>query len=404
MDKKARILIVDDALVIRSVLNEVLKKDYEVVGDAGNGRDGVELAKQLKPDVVLMDVTMPVMDGIEATRQIKEAVPETDVIIVSAVNSGESVRAGLAAGARDYLFKPVKPKEVVAVVERILAARDSKAEVQKKQESGSNDGIWSFTSPKGGDGTSTFLLSVANELLELGKKVIVLDADLHMGDIRFYLDLDGKSYPLTELLHPDERLDAQKISTSIVMHSSGLEVMGLAPLGTPEFGTPPERLIELTHWLLRVYDIVLVDHPVGLPDQLLPILDDSKHIFVVSRGTPENLKNFRTYLKVLEACGFEESRLHGLVNRCKPEEVEPILRRLEISAKAILPSDARAVVEATKEGQPVTRVAPRSLYTEGVRTFLKEILVEEPPPEAEEASADAAPKSSKGLFQRLLGR
>ncbi|MEH6957782.1 response regulator transcription factor [Neobacillus drentensis] len=111
-----KVLIVDDQELIRESLSIVLggESDFEIVGLAEQGKMAVELAKQLSPDLVLMDIHMPLMDGVEATRQIKSQFPGVKVIILTTFQELEYVREALATGAEGYLLKAIHPKDLAA--------------------------------------------------------------------------------------------------------------------------------------------------------------------------------------------------------------------------------------------------------------------------------------------------
>lgn len=116
-----RVLLVDDQSLIRMGFRLVLEgADIEVVGEAADGAEGVALAQQIKPDVVLMDVRMPVMDGIEATRQITEAT-DARVIILTTFDVDEYAFAGLRAGASAFMLKDARPEELIYAVEVVRA-------------------------------------------------------------------------------------------------------------------------------------------------------------------------------------------------------------------------------------------------------------------------------------------
>ena len=102
-----RVLIVDDHAILREGLKMVLglEPDLQVVGEAGNGRDGVRQAERLQPDVVLMDVLMPGLDGIDACRQIKSALPDARVLMLTSNTAAQAVEASVLAGASGYLLK-----------------------------------------------------------------------------------------------------------------------------------------------------------------------------------------------------------------------------------------------------------------------------------------------------------
>lgn len=398
MPDRPRLLLVDDALVIRALLTDLLKKTYDIVGDAGNGRDAVRLADELKPDIILMDVTMPEMDGIEATRQIHQRHPAIDVVILSAMTSDASIKAGLEAGARDYLAKPPKPPEIMEVLERLVKQRASRANQGDDGGGLPGRGIWSFVSAVGGDGRTTFLLSLANELLSLGRRVVVVDADLVFGDVGFYLDVPAEGPNIEDVIAPEEQIHEANVTPAIRKHPSGLEVLSMPPLAEPVFDAQPARIIELVHFLNRSFEYVLVDLPVGVPDALLPLLDDSRYVFPVSRGLPERLKNFRNLIRVLGLCGFAPPRMCPVLTQTDEEASKKFVEGFQLGVQAYFPQDREAVAEATRAAQPVTRVAPRSAYTQRVRDFVGEVLKI---PKAEEASGGAKP----GLLARLgLGK
>jgi DNA-binding NarL/FixJ family response regulator len=120
-----RILIVDDHLVVRRGLRSILEAQpgWTVVGEAENGLEAVEMAEALHPDVIVMDIAMPMMNGIEATRRIKAVSPRTAVLVFTMVDSEELVRDVLAAGARGYLLKSDADRMIVTAIESLAAGR-----------------------------------------------------------------------------------------------------------------------------------------------------------------------------------------------------------------------------------------------------------------------------------------
>lgn len=116
-----RVLITDDAAFMRATLRNVLEKEgFEVVGEAANGQEAVELYVRLKPDLVTMDITMPVMDGIQAIREIMKIDPNAKIIVCSAMGQKPMVIEALSAGAKDFLVKPFEPARVVEAVKKVL--------------------------------------------------------------------------------------------------------------------------------------------------------------------------------------------------------------------------------------------------------------------------------------------
>jgi NarL family two-component system response regulator LiaR len=113
--EKIKVLLADDHVVVREGIRELIQDedDMVVVGEAGNGEEAVEMVSQLTPDVVLMDIAMPKLNGIEATRQIKALHPSVSILILTAYDSEEFVFALIEAGAAGYLLKNVRGREVL---------------------------------------------------------------------------------------------------------------------------------------------------------------------------------------------------------------------------------------------------------------------------------------------------
>jgi len=121
--KKIRVLLADDHALVRQGFRLILsaQPDLEIVGEAGNGRETVELAEKLRPDVVVMDVAMPEMNGIEATRRLAALAPRTRVLALSMYKDSVYVREILRAGARGYLLKDAIDRDLVAAVRAVAA-------------------------------------------------------------------------------------------------------------------------------------------------------------------------------------------------------------------------------------------------------------------------------------------
>ena len=117
----AKILIVDDAAFMRMMRKDILTKNgYEVVAEAANGVEAVELYKSHQPDLVTMDITMPEMDGIEAVKQIKAVNPAAKVIMCSAMGQQSMVMDAIKAGANDFIVKPFQADRVLEAVKKIV--------------------------------------------------------------------------------------------------------------------------------------------------------------------------------------------------------------------------------------------------------------------------------------------
>lgn len=117
----ASILVCDDAAFMRMTLIKILKEaGHEVIGEAANGIEAFERYKVLKPDVVLMDITMPDRNGLEATKDITEYDPEATVIMVSALGQQDKVFTAIANGAKDFVVKPFEPDKIIQCISKYI--------------------------------------------------------------------------------------------------------------------------------------------------------------------------------------------------------------------------------------------------------------------------------------------
>ena len=112
-------LIVDDAAFMRLNLKNILKDNYEIAGEAENGQEAVEMYQELKPDFVTMDITMPIMDGLEAIKAIKDFDPEANIIVCSAMGQQKMIIKAIEAGAKDFIVKPFKEQRVLEAIEKL---------------------------------------------------------------------------------------------------------------------------------------------------------------------------------------------------------------------------------------------------------------------------------------------
>jgi two-component system chemotaxis response regulator CheY len=118
----AKVLVVDDAAFMRMMIKDILRKGgYEVIGEAEDGIKALDKYKELHPDLVTMDITMPDMDGITAVREIRKVDPNALIIMCSAMGQQAMVIDAIQAGAKDFVVKPFQPERVLEAVKKVLA-------------------------------------------------------------------------------------------------------------------------------------------------------------------------------------------------------------------------------------------------------------------------------------------
>ncbi len=148
---KIKLLLVDDHSILRAGLRLLLNSqpDMEVVGEAGDGVEALRLAEETRPDVVIMDLTMPGEGGIEATRRIRQAVPEAKVLVLTMHDDGAYLRAALAAGAAGFVVKQAADTELLSAIRAVSSGRTvvfsgltcDPAELLGRPDGGSREGL-----------------------------------------------------------------------------------------------------------------------------------------------------------------------------------------------------------------------------------------------------------------------
>jgi len=238
---KIKLLVVDDIPETRNNLINLLyfEKDIEVIGSATRGQEGIDLAKKLHPDIVLMDINMPDMDGITATERIMQQVPGVSVIMMSVQGEQDYLRRAMRAGAREFLVKPFTSDELTSGIRHVYAENQQFRRLQPVMQSGQSGPaadasqdelgeVFSIFSPKGGVGRTTIITNLAVAVKQLSKKrVALVDGSLFFGDVGIMLDVRNNK-TISDLQGRVEQLDAQLLTDVMMTHSSEVKLL-LAP-------------------------------------------------------------------------------------------------------------------------------------------------------------------------------
>jgi len=133
-----RLVIVDDEMLERKALSKMIQKempDIDIVGEAANGRMAIQLAEELSPDIMMMDIKMPGIDGVEAVREIRKTHKQIKFIMVSAFNTFEYAKEVMQQGVKEYLLKPSKQSEVLAALSRVAIEIEEERQLQEEKQS-----------------------------------------------------------------------------------------------------------------------------------------------------------------------------------------------------------------------------------------------------------------------------
>jgi pilus assembly protein CpaE len=375
------ILLVDDIPEARENIKKLLafETDFKVIGSAGTGREAVDLAKQLKPDIILTDINMPDMDGITATRLITEAVPQTAVIMMSVQNDTDYLRKAMLAGARNFLSKPIDMDELYNTIRTVYKGHEAMRRqvaildqaptaLQTANRAGSTEGdraghIIVVYSPQGGAGTTTIATNLATGLLKEGVKVLLVDTDLQFGDIDVFLNLQAQS-TIVDLVGNVDDLDTAFFDNIVVTHNSGLKVLMGPP--RPEFADEvrqrPKAPAEILRKIAGNYDFIIVDTYTALDDMVLELFDVASKIILLTTTTLPSVKNTRFVLDLFDQLGYSQEKSLLVLNKVweesqrknatlSPEKIQDYLKRPVYMKLPVI--DERFVLSAVNRGVPV---------------------------------------------------
>jgi len=378
--EKIRVLIVDDIAETRENLRKLLSfaPDIEVVGTAATGEEGVQLARELVPHVVIMDINLPGMDGITATEQIVREVPTTQIIILSVQGETGYMRRAMAAGARDFLVKPPSGDELMATIRRVYEIGQAQAARMAPIPTAVTPGVPGHPavgrqgqlvvvfSPKGGVGCTTVAVNLAVALqtrLGASQKVAIVDGSFQFGDVGVMLNLQA-TRSIADLAVRVEELDADLLTSVLTPHSSGVKAL-LAPphpeaadaiIGADGGMTEGSRRIgAILDGLLREFDIVVVDTWSLLNELTLTFLDRADLILLVVTPLIPDIKDARHFLELADRLGYPREKIGLVVNHSDRKtglRLDQIERAL-IPALAHIPYDERAGIVAANRGLPV---------------------------------------------------
>lgn len=380
-----KVLVVDDDLNIQRVLVFTLKQEGFEVVVASDGEAGVEMARSAEPDLILMDVAMPRLDGYAATQQIRAAEKSGKrvpiIMLTSEADVGERVK-GLRAGADDDIVKPFHPLELIARIRALLARSGVGATAPAGSEATTMGRLCLFYGAKGGVGTTTIAINTGISLVrELKRKAALVDANLQFGDLRVFLDLALDTASMVNAMsEPD--LDADLLRKLMVRHHSGLDLL-LAPT-SPESAdivverqrTDPTSLTNLLSIARRLYDYTLVDMAKTIDDFNLQLFDEADVIFVVMTADLSCLKNVQLVLKTMDNLGYERGKLQLVLNRSNAytginvNNAESVLGR-KIDFQII--NEYRGAISALNSGEPFMFSRPDAPLSRSVSEFTREV-------------------------------
>lgn len=375
-------MIADDVDDTRKLIKKIVDlsdDNFEVVGEVNNGESVLKMIPVCKPDIVLMDINMPILNGLEATEKIADKYPMIGVIIMSVQGENEYLKNAMYAGAKGYIVKPINPDELVETVNGTynkLKERHAMLPVNDEIKEGKTISYFSF---KGGVGKSVLALNTAIELsVDLKKKVLLVDLDLYFGELALLTNKQSEKTIMDVV--DDEALEIyDDLLNYFHEYNEQLHIL-YSPL-TPEKAEyiNKDTLQRLYDTVKTKYDVIIFDTGVNVSDVTLYALDISEQIYLVSSMELPAIKNTKIGLGVMKSLNYNEDKVKILINKgtekygITKKDVEGVFGR---KIFAYIPEDIKIVRDSVNSGLPFTENSKlkRSKIKKSIQLIAKKVI------------------------------
>jgi pilus assembly protein CpaE len=363
---------VDDNPEARVMIKKILsfERDFEVVGMASTGQEGLAMARDLLPDIVVIDIQLPDIDGLQVATKIMDSAPGTGVIIMTAHDNSAYMRRAMMAGAKAFITKGVSPDELYNTIRTVhkraaviqTYSNDAILTAPDQANQGGAGNIVVVYSPQGGAGCTTVATNLASGLMRDGVRVLLVDANLQFGDVGVFLNLQAHS-TLADMAENVDDLDTDFFENLVLKHNNGLHVL----LGPPQLElaqkmmADPLAVSKILNKIRWGYDFIVVDTSLHLDDMALSLMDMATRIVLVSTPTLASIKNARAVLDLFEHLDYAQDKIMLVINRMSPDRaqqklnisVSKIVTFLKRPIQMMIPLDEFVILDSMRKGVTV---------------------------------------------------
>lgn len=370
--EKISVVVVDDIDESREMILRMLQFDptIEVVGTARTGLEAIDAAQKLKPDVMIMDINMPDMDGITATEAIRKKSTVIQIVILSVQNDANYMRKAMLVGARDFLTKPPLIDDLTTAVRRAgnLAHEERNKAVAPFQTGGLTGPlppgvimqvalgkIIVVYSPKGGTGCTTIATNLATALKTPENRVALVDANLLFGDVAVFLNEHGRNSFLDLIDHAND-LDPEIINDVMAVNKN-TELHIITSPKDPELqdAGKGEPVAKILTYMQQMYQYIIVDSTPYLTEVIQTCLDIADFIVLITTQDIPAIKNNNQFLSIADASGIARDRILFVMNKydkriaISPERVGDTLKQPVL---VTIPFEDRIITNSINRGIP----------------------------------------------------
>ncbi len=381
-----KILIVDDDIDTLQLVGTMLERQGFQILAANNGLKAIELAQKDKPDLILLDVMMPGMDGYEVTRRLRtmENTAFIPIIMFTAKAQVDDKVEGFEAGADDYLTKPTHPAELIARVKKILTRPKTGAlTIEDTSPTLATGQLIGVLASKGGLGVSTLALNLGVSIhQQTDQYVTVAELRPGQGDIGIYL---GYAQPdgLSNLLRkPAAEIRLEDVESELITHGSGIQLLLSSSRPTDiDLMQATDQIEAITRHLISLSPYTVVDMGVGLPTANQRIAKLCDTIVVIVEPSRHSITQTNLLLSSLEDLGVSKDKVKVvLINRQRLEITIPanqLAQQIGIQLAGVLTPAPELFYQAATRHQPAVNHQPNSLVVNQINKLADSIATQD---------------------------
>jgi pilus assembly protein CpaE len=351
----AKILVVDDNELNLRLASRVLEKEKYQVFTALNGFEALELSEQTPPDLAILDVMMPDMDGYELCRRMREnpKLAHIPILMLTALSSVDDRLQAFDVGADDFLSKPFVPAELLARVRVFLRHLEARGEAKQQEHAAQKIAVFSL---RGGVGVSTLATNLAAGMSQLwGEETALIDMAFFNGQSALMFDLPMRNTWGDLAQIPEDEIDIDVLDQVMLRHKSGTRVLAAPRSAINADQISAEKVCHVFELLQTQYPYIIYDLPHDFSATTLAALDSANKILLVLAPELASVRAAGMALTVFEELGYPDEKVELVLNWNFQSQGLPrgeIEAALKQKLSIVIPYVADSIVTAITMGKP----------------------------------------------------